>query len=197
MNPLAKKLENYNVILGSQSPRRKELLKGLDVTFEVKVKDTDESYPEDLPTKSVAEYIAKKKYEAFIPELSEKDFLITSDTIVVLGNEIIQKPTSVENAKELIAKLSGNTHTVVSGVCCGTKGKQISFSAESEVVFSELTNDEINYYANTYKPLDKAGAYGVQEWIGYIGIQSIKGSYYNIMGFPVQAIYTKILETNF
>jgi len=194
MNPLAKKLQNYSVILGSQSPRRHELLKGLDIDFKIQSKDTDESFPKDLQKELVPEFVAKNKFLAFLPEIDDSIFLITADTVVILDNKIIQKPQNLKEAKELVLTLSGNTHTVVTGVCFGTKNNIKSFSAKSEVVFETLSETEVDYYVQTYKPLDKAGAYGVQEWIGYIGIKSIQGSYYNIMGLPVQALYKKIIE---
>ena len=193
MNALQKKLQKFHVILGSQSPRRKELLAGLDIIFEIRVKDTDESFPSDLSLQKVPEVIALNKFNAFIPELISTDFLITADTIVIKENRILQKPKDIEEAKELLRFLSHGTHEVITAVCFGTKDFVETFSASSFVTFAKLSEDDICYYAETYKPLDKAGAYGVQEWIGYIGIQHIEGSYFNVMGLPVQALYQKIL----
>ena len=194
MNRLREQFRNYHIILGSQSPRRRELLAGLDIDFEVRVKDTDESYPAHVPVEKISEYIAEKKFDAFVPDLQENDFLITADTIVIKDNIILQKPTSAQNAKELLAILSGATHMVVTGVCMGTVRKREVFSVLSLVSFAKLTPDDIDYYVETHKPFDKAGAYGVQEWIGYIGIHHINGSYFNVMGLPVQALYERMIK---
>ena len=194
MNVLAKKLAPYTVLLASQSPRRHQLLRGLDIPFEIAQKDVEESYPSNISLHSIPQYVAQKKFEAFEPEISENTFLITADTVVILNNQILQKPTSRNDARALLHSLSDNTHVVVTGVCFGLKNKSVAFASESYVTFAKLSNHEIDYYVDTYNPLDKAGAYGVQEWIGCIGIESITGSYYNIMGLPVQALYRKILE---
>ncbi|MDR0941738.1 MAG: Maf family nucleotide pyrophosphatase, partial [Bacteroidales bacterium] len=194
MNRLQEKYKNYTIILGSQSPRRRELLAGLDIQFEVRVKDTDESYPHHIPTEKISEYIAEKKFDAFVSNLQENDFLITADTIVIKDNTILQKPTSAQHAKELLTILSGATHMVVTGVCIGTALIKEVFSVLSLVSFSPLTPDDIDYYVEKYQPFDKAGAYGVQEWIGYIGIHHINGSYFNVMGLPVQALYEKMIH---
>lgn len=193
MNRLQHKLRNYNIILGSQSPRRKELLQGLDIQFEIRVKDTNETFPETLHPAKVPEYIAANKFKAFVPELTEKDFLITADTIVIKDSQILQKPINLTEAKELLEILSGSKHEVITAVCFGLANKMIQFSSSSVVTFSKLNKDDIDFYVETYKPLDKAGAYGVQEWIGYVGIEYIEGSYFNVMGLPVQALYSKIL----
>ena len=195
MNRLREKYKNYHIILGSQSPRRRELLAGLDIDFDVRVKDTDETYPIHLPVEKISEYIAGKKFDAFVPDLQENDFLITADTIVIKDDSILQKPTSAHNAKELLAILSGATHMVVTGVCIGTARRKEVFSVLSLVSFSRLTPDDIDYYVEKYKPFDKAGAYGVQEWIGYIGIHHINGSYFNVMGLPVQALYERMMNS--
>ena len=194
MNILAQKLAPYSVLLGSQSPRRAQLLQGLDIPFDIRVKDVDESFPQSIPIETVPQYLAEKKFNAFVSEISDTTFLITADTVVILDNQILQKPESHADARRLLRCLSGKTHTVITGVCFGLKHNKMAFSAESHVTFSPLSEYEIDYYVHTYEPLDKAGAYGVQEWIGYIGIQSITGSYYNIMGLPVQALYRKIIE---
>ncbi|MCL2327347.1 MAG: Maf family nucleotide pyrophosphatase [Bacteroidetes bacterium] len=195
MNRLREKYKNHHIILGSGSPRRRELLAGLDIDFEVRVKDTDETYPSNMPVEKISEYIAEKKFDAFVPDLQENDFLITADTIVIKDNIILQKPTSAQNAKELLTILSGATHMVVTGVCIGTTRRKEVFSVLSLVSFSRLTPDDIDYYVEKYKPFDKAGAYGVQEWIGYIGIHHINGSYFNVMGLPVQALYEKMMNS--
>lgn len=193
MNALQQKLQDFTIILGSQSPRRKELLSGLDISFEVRVKDTDESYDNTISLESVPLVIAENKFKAFIPELLDTDFLITADTIVIKDNTILQKPKDVEEAKEILQFLSNGEHTVVTAVTYGTKNLYYTFSAHTQVTFAELSKHDIEYYAHTYKPMDKAGAYGVQEWIGYVGIQKIVGSYFNVMGLPVQTLYQKLM----
>lgn len=183
----------YKIILASNSPRRKELLKGLDIDYDLIVlPNIDESYPLDLPKSSIAEYIAKKKAIANKSLLSEDTLLITADTVVVLDDKIYGKPADEDEAKQMLHQLSGNTHQVITGVCCSTLDKVLSFSVESEVRFAKLESSEIDYYVEKYKPLDKAGAYGIQEWIGYIGIEYISGSYFNIMGLPVQRLYQEL-----
>lgn len=183
----------YRIILASNSPRRKELLSGLDVDYDIIVlPNVDESYPTDLAKEEVAEYIAKKKALANQSLLENDTLLITADTVVLLNDEIFGKPKDCDEAKAMLKKLSGKTHQVVTGVCLSSKTKNISFSVVSEVRFSNLQDSEIEYYVNKYKPLDKAGAYGIQEWIGYIGIEYISGSYFNIMGLPVQRLYQEL-----
>ena len=181
---------NYKIILASNSPRRKELLAGLDVDFEVRVlKGVDESYPATLPTAEIAEYIALKKAAAYREAMAADELIITADTIVVLNDEVLGKPKDAADACRMLHELSGKTHQVVTGVVLTTKGRQEHFSVVSNVTFKELTDDEIDYYVETYKPMDKAGAYGIQEWIGYVGVTRLEGSYFNVMGLPVQRIY--------
>lgn len=194
MHSLATKLSTYHIILGSASPRRRELLAGLDIDFEIRVKDTKEIIDNSLSAEYVPQSIAKQKFEAFIPDLQENDFLITADTIVICDNKILGKPKSIENAKEILQFLSNKTHTVVTGVHFGTRDKQQSFSCKTQVTFAKLSTSDIDYYVEKYKPMDKAGSYGVQEWIGYIGIEKIEGSYYNVMGLPVQKLFTEITK---
>ncbi len=194
MNRLADKLQNYHVILGSASPRRRELLAGLDIPFEVVVKDTNECVNKSLPLEQIPRSIAQQKFSAFLPELRESDLLITADTLVFCGKTIAGKPKSEDDAKALLKMLSGREHTVVTGVCVGTKQKQTSFYDVTTVEFETLSDAEIDYYIETYKPFDKAGAYGVQEWIGYVAIKKITGSYYNVMGLPVHRLYRTLLE---
>lgn len=183
------------LILSSNSPRRKELLAGLDVPFEVRVIDgIDESFPADLPTDEIAEFVARKKAAAYT--VCEGEIVITADTIVVLDGKVLGKPHDLDDAAAMLRQLSGKTHWVITGVCIKNSVKQKSFSVVSEVTFKTLSDDEISYYVNRYKPLDKAGAYGVQEWIGYIGVTSLSGSYYNVMGLPVQRIY-EVLKCEF
>ena len=189
------KLTDYKVILASNSPRRKELLKGIDIDFDVKLlPNIDESYPESLRGDEIAEFVALKKATPYIPSLAANDLLITADTIVLLEGVVYGKPSNKEEAKEMLRTLSGKTHSVISGVCLTSIDKQISFSATSEVEFAELTDSEIEYYVNHYSPFDKAGSYGVQEWIGYVAVKNINGSYYNIMGLPIHRLYRELIQ---
>ncbi|MBQ8154433.1 MAG: septum formation protein Maf [Prevotella sp.] len=182
--------DRYHIILASNSPRRKELLGGLDIPFEVRVLDgIDESYPEDLPTKEIAGYISKKKAAAYQQTIAADELIITADTIVILGQKVMGKPKDAEEAKRMLHELSGQTHQVITGVCLTTKEKQVSFSVETDVTFKKLTDEEVNYYVDHYRPFDKAGAYGIQEWIGHVGVTGMNGSYFNVMGLPVQRIY--------
>ena len=184
---------NYHLILASNSPRRQELLKGLDWPFKLRVKaGIDETYPDDLPAEEVPLYLSKLKAKAYCAELQPKELLITADTIVVVGNRILGKPRNAADAKTMLALLSGRTHQVVTGVSLTTQHKQVAFKVVTDVTFKALSQTEINYYVDTYKPLDKAGAYGVQEWIGYIGVTALNGSYYNVMGLPVQRVYEEL-----
>lgn len=181
------------LILSSNSPRRKELLAGLDIPFEVRVIDgIDESFPADLPTDEIAEFVARRKAAAYT--VCEDEIVITADTIVVLDDKVLGKPHDLDDAAAMLRQLSGKTHRVITGVCIKNSVKQKSFSVVSDVTFKSLSDDEISYYVNRYKPLDKAGAYGVQEWIGYIGVTSLSGSYYNVMGLPVQRIYEALVN---
>lgn len=180
----------YQIILASNSPRRKELLAGLDLQFKVRVlQDVDESYPNDLPTLKIAEFISKKKADAYIQTMADDELVITADTVVILGDEVMGKPHDEADAKRMLGELSGQTHQVATGVTLSTKERQMSFSVVTDVAFKQLSSDEIDYYVRTYHPMDKAGAYGIQEWIGYIGVTALKGSYFNVMGLPVQRIY--------
>ena len=180
----------YKIILASNSPRRKELLAGLDLQFEVRVlQDIDESYPHDLPTLKIAEFISKKKADAYLETMADDELVITADTVVILGDEVMGKPHDEADAKRMLGELSGKTHQVATGVTLSTRERQMSFSVVTDVTFKQLSADEIDYYVHTYHPMDKAGAYGIQEWIGYIGVTALKGSYFNVMGLPVQRIY--------
>lgn len=181
------------IILSSNSPRRKELLAGLDIPFEVKVlSGIDESYPEGLGVEEIPQYIAMEKAAAY--DIAEDEIVITADTVVVLGDAILGKPVDESDAKNMLRALSGNTHRVVTGVCITSAEKQRKFSVVSEVTFKVLSDTEIDYYVNRYRPFDKAGAYGIQEWIGYVGVTSLKGSYFNVMGLPVQRIYEELIH---
>ena len=185
----------YNIILASNSPRRKELLAGLDVQFEVRIiPGIDESYPETLPTMDIAEYIAQKKAKAYRETMADDELIITADTIVVLDDKVLGKPKDAEEARCMLHALSGKTHQVVTGVVLTTKELQKHFSVVSNVTFKTLSDNEIDYYVDTYKPMDKAGAYGIQEWIGYVGVTRLEGSYFNVMGLPVQRIYEAMKE---
>ena len=188
-------LKGKHIILASKSPRRQELLKGLDIDFTVLTKDVDESYPDDLPSGQIAAYLAEKKANAFVNELKKNTILITADTIVISNGKVLGKPKDRVAAIQMVSALSGKQHQVTTGVCVKTNDKTIPFSVTTEVEFKTLDQTEIAYYVDQYKPYDKAGSYGIQEWIGYIGIPSIKGSYFNVMGLPVYELYD-VLKKN-
>lgn len=180
------------IILGSQSPRRKELLAGLDVNFVIQVADIDESYPEDMPSYMVGEFIAKNKLNA-IPRTDQKnELIICSDTIVVLGDEILGKPVDKNDAAGMLRKLSGQVHMVISAVAMADANKEVVFSEQTEVTFKTLSEEEIEYYLDNYTPYDKAGSYGVQEWIGMTAITKMNGSYFTVMGLPVHRVYEEM-----
>ncbi|NLY23471.1 MAG: septum formation protein Maf [Bacteroidales bacterium] len=186
-------LSHYRIILASNSPRRKELLTGIDLSYEIRIlPDIDESYPEALPHEEVAAYIACKKATAYLSELKEDELLITADTIVLLDGMILGKPADIDEAREMLLTLSGQTHRVITGVCLTSPLKQISFTDMAYVTFGTLTAEEIDYYISEYSPLDKAGAYGVQEWIGYVAVERIEGSYFNVMGLPIFKVYREL-----
>lgn len=172
------------IILGSQSPRRKQLLEELGYTFEVRIKETDESYPAELKKDAIAVYIAQKKAEVLIPDIASDELLITADTIVVLDDEVLGKPSSKEDAIQMLRSLSGKTHAVISGIVIYYKGKLETDSCTTQVTFKELSDDEILHYVTHHQAMDKAGAYGIQDWIGLIGVKSIEGSYTNVVGLP-------------
>ena len=188
-------LEKYKVILASGSPRRRELMAGLGVNYEVRIlPDVDESYPDTLQGEEIPLYIAKEKADAYIPMMQPDELIITADTIVWLDGKVLGKPRDREDALQMMRTMSGRTHEVFTGVCITTTDWQRSFTAQTEVRFATLSEDEIIYYVDNFKPMDKAGAYGVQEWIGFIGVENISGSYYNIMGLPVQKLYRELLK---
>jgi len=188
-------LEKYKVILASGSPRRRELMAGLGVNYEVRIlPDVDESYPDTLQGEEIPLYIAKEKADAYIPMMQPDELIITADTIVWLDGKVLGKPRDREDALQMLRTMSGRTHEVFTGVCITTTDWQRSFTAQTEVRFATLSEDEIIYYVDNFKPMDKAGAYGVQEWIGFIGVENISGSYYNIMGLPVQKLYRELLK---
>ena len=180
-------------VLASNSPRRKELLAGLGLDFEVRVIDgIDESYPASLPASQVAQFIAEKKAQAYRTSMAPDELIITADTVVIVGSDILGKPKDEADAVRMLREISGRTHQVTTGVCLTSATSQRSFSVTTDVTFKELTPDEIRHYVTHYRPFDKAGAYGIQEWIGYIGVTGLRGSYYNVMGLPVQRIYTEL-----
>lgn len=188
-------LKKYKVILASNSPRRKELLAGLGVDYEVRtLPDVDESYPDTLQGADIPLYIAKEKADAYRNMLQPGELMITADTIVWLDGRVLGKPKDQEDALCMLRDMSGRTHEVFTGVCITTTEWQRSFAAQTEVRFAELSEEEITYYVDKFQPMDKAGAYGVQEWIGFIGVENISGSYYNIMGLPVQRLYKELVK---
>lgn len=178
------------IYLASKSPRRQELLTLMGFEYELLLKDVDESYPDTLPLPEVAAYISKAKADAF--DVPKEGVLITSDTVVVLGNELLGKPRDADDAFAMLQKLNSQTHKVVTGVTLKSKQKTVTFSEETEVTFSELTDEQIWYYINNFKPFDKAGSYGIQDWIGMIGVKSINGSYTNVMGLPTERLYKEL-----
>ena len=187
-------MRDYHIILASNSPRRRELLSGLDLEYEVKVlPDIEEGYPEGLSMEEISRYIAAEKAAAYKDIIADNDLIITADTVVVLGDEVLGKPTDLDDARRMLRELSGKTHQVITGVYLMTKEKERGFSVVTDVTFKELSDEEIDYYVEKYRPLDKAGAYGIQEWIGYIGVTGLNGSYFNVMGLPVQRIYNELL----
>ena len=192
---LQDRLKNYRLILASASPRRRELLADCDLNFVLAEKfECEECYPADLAAEKVAEYLSQLKSNAYPHTLGARDILLTADTVVISGDKILGKPHSEAEAVEMISLLSGATHKVITGVTLRTTERTISFSAESLVSFRELDAEEISYYVEKYRPLDKAGAYGIQEWIGYIGIDGLEGSFYNVMGLPTQRLYQALKE---
>lgn len=187
----------YKIVLASGSPRRKELLAGLGLQFEIRLlPDIDESYPEGLSGEAIACAISKKKAATYRPTLAPDELIITADTIVYLDGEVLGKPHDETEAHKMLRKLSGRTHQVITGVTLLTKDLEYTFDCVSNVTFANLTDKEIDYYVENYKPSDKAGAYGIQEWIGYIGVESIEGSYFNVMGLPVQRLYQTLKQFN-
>lgn len=186
-------LNKYKVILGSNSPRRKELLAGLDIDFEVRViPGIDESYPSTLKAEDIPVFLARKKAEAYRDKMASDELLITADTIVWTFEQIMGKPTSRAEAVSMLFALSDHVHEVITGVCITTKDKAIDFSVATAVCFAKLSAADVDYYVEKYHPYDKAGGYGIQEWIGYIGVEAINGSFYNVMGLPVQRLYQEL-----
>lgn len=191
---LPEKLQNYKIILASKSPRRQLLLKGLDVPFVVVVKDVEEKFPEGLKCEEIALYLSELKAAAFDNEIDDKTLVITADTIVWINEQMLSKPKDYDDAVNILTRLSGNMHEVITGVCLKTKAMTHSFYALTKVYFKELSKKEIHYYVSNYKPYDKAGAYGAQEWIGYVAIEHIEGSYFNVMGLPTRLLYDELMK---
>ena len=190
-------IKNYKLILASASPRRQQLMKDAGFTFEVWLKNVEEKYPQELHWENVQEYLSKVKASAFREELKADEVLITADTVVCIHDRILGKPADRKEAISMLQELSGNRHLVVTGVSVTTRTEQLSFSSRTDVFFKRLSNEEIEFYVDTYKPFDKAGAYGIQEWIGYIGIERIEGSFYNVMGLPIQKLYETLRKLQF
>ena len=191
---LKNRLKSKNLILASGSPRRQELLKSLGVPFEIRLKEIDEDYPKHLKKSEISDYLAQLKSNAFVEELTPKDLLITSDTIVWYHNMALGKPKSKDDAFQMLQKLSGKTHEVITSVCLKSLQKEDIFNSITKVTFKELSSEEIQFYIDNYNPMDKAGAYGIQDWIGQIGVTKIEGSYFNVMGFPIHKIYSQLLK---
>ncbi len=189
---LLNNLSKYNIILASQSPRRQNLLKELEFDFSIQIKEVEESYSEELVKQDIPVYLSKLKAAAFNNSIEDNDLIITADTIVWVNNGVLGKPKDRTDAEHMLRTLSDNSHTVYTGVCLKTKENEHTFWASTDVYFRELESDEITYYLDKYKPYDKAGSYGIQEWIGYVGIERINGSYFNVMGLPIQKLYDEL-----
>ena len=188
-------LESYNLILASASPRRRQLLAECGLKFTLAEKfECDETFDSAMPCNQVAEYLSTLKSNAYPKSLEANDILLTADTVVIANNRILGKPADRADAIAMLSMLSGKSHTVITGVTIRTAERTHSFSVESRVNFREITTEEIDYYVDTYKPFDKAGAYGIQEWIGYVAIEGIEGSFFNVMGLPVQRLYVELTE---
>jgi len=186
---------NFPIILASKSPRRQQLLKEMGVAFSVKTKDTEENYPSEMKPSEVPTYLASKKAHALLDE-TNNEIIIAADTIVLLDNEILGKPTNEQEAFDMLRKQSGKSHDVITGVCLLNKHKEICFSDTTKVHFKELSKEEIEFYITTFQPFDKAGSYGIQEWLGKIAINKIEGSYFNVMGLPTHKLYEALLSFN-
>jgi septum formation protein len=187
-------LSKYTVTLASNSPRRQSLLSEMGVSFSSVSSQGEEIFPETMPVEEVAEFLAIQKAD-FFTDFSKNQLYITADTVVVLGQHILGKPSNAEEAKKMLRMLSGKTHTVITGMCVKSEQKQISFSDRTQVTFRTISDEMITHYVDTYSPMDKAGSYGIQEWIGLIGVSSIEGSYFNVMGLPTARLFSEL--TNF
>lgn len=189
---MLKKFKNYTFILGSNSPRRKEILKEIGLDFSIYPSNIDENFNKEIELKDIPVFLAEKKANALKNKLKENDILITADTVVIYNNELLSKPENTYQAKEMLEKLSGKSHKVITGVCLLSKNNKSIFSSKTIVTFNDLDKFEIEFYINKYKPFDKAGSYGVQEWIGLIGVKKIEGSYTNVVGLPASMLYSKL-----
>ena len=189
---MLKKFKNYNLILGSNSPRRKEILKEIGLDFSIYPSNIDENFNKEIELEDLPVFLAEKKANALKNKLKENDILITADTIVIYKNELLSKPENTSQAKEMLEKLSGKSHKVITGVCLLSKNNKSIFSSKTIVTFNDLDKFEIEFYINKYKPFDKAGSYGIQEWIGLIGVKKIEGSYTNVVGLPASMVYTEL-----
>ncbi|CDD32827.1 septum formation protein Maf [Phocaeicola barnesiae] len=186
-------LQKYRIRLASNSPRRRELLSGLGIDYEVKLlPDIDETYPDTLKGEEIPLFIAREKAAAYLPSMESDELIITADTIVYVDDEVLGKPKDEADARRMLHLLSGRSHQVITGVCISARHFQRAFAATTEVTFDTLSEEEIDFYVRTYRPMDKAGSYGIQEWIGYIGVCGMKGSYFNVMGLPVQRLYQEL-----
>ena len=190
---LKDKLNDFNIILASGSPRRQQFFRDLDLDFEIRLKEVEEVYSEDLKAEEITNYLAELKANAFLGELSDKDILVTSDTIVWHENKALGKPRDYQDAFQMLQSLSGKTHEVITSVCIRTNTQTDTFYEATRVTFNNLTNEAITYYLDNYKPFDKAGSYGIQEWIGLVAISRIDGSYANVVGLPVDKVYKHLL----
>ena len=191
---LRQKLKDYSIILASGSPRRQEFLKTLDIDFKIQLKPVEEIYPEKLKHSEISDYLSVLKAEPFLEDLKENDILITSDTIVWHNKQALGKPKDEQDAFDMLTSMSGKTHEVITSVCFSSKDKQQVINDITKVTFKDFSEEEIWYYINNYKPFDKAGAYGIQEWIGQIGVTNLEGSYFNVMGFPVHLVYKTLIN---
>jgi septum formation protein len=191
---IADKLNKYRIILASRSPRRQELLRQLGINFEVIVKDYNEDFPEDLHGEEIALFLAREKAKLFKKEIKDNEIVITADTIVWCKDKVLGKPAGADEARQMIRDLSDNTHEVITGVTILSKAMEKTFSVSTKVTFDKLSEEEINYYVEGFKPYDKAGAYGIQEWIGLAACSRIEGSYFNVVGLPVQRLYKELME---
>ncbi len=189
---LIEKVKDFRFILASQSPRRQDIFRSLGLEYEIRTKEVEESFPSSLNAGEIATYLAEKKSKAQRKELTDHEILITADTIVWIDNTLLNKPLTIEEARKMLLLISGKTHSVYTGVCLASETNSTVFVEATEVTFHPLSNKEIDYYLSNYQPLDKAGAYGIQEFIGYIGIQKITGDFYNVVGFPVQRFWKEL-----
>ena len=187
-------IQKYNIILASKSPRRHLLLKGLDISFEVVQNDVEEKWPLNLEPKEIPAYLAKLKADKYSNNFAPNDILITADTAVIFEGQILNKPKDRDEAESMLKLMSGKPHDVITGVCLTSDKKQVVFEDSTRVYFKDLNQKEISYYLDNYQPYDKAGSYGAQEWIGYIGIERLEGSYFNVMGLPVRMVYKYLLK---